>query len=168
MTAYTITDGTNTQQTLAVSLVTGNLLANYTIGDPVSGTAANILGGALATVTIAHSANNGSHANINTGLAGSLWEMNPADGGGQSNMYILDICNLNNAVAYVQIFFKYLGQAILGTTAPDIIIPLSANQARTINFSVPIGAQSIGLTAACTTTPTGSTGGLCVLSVGYG
>lgn len=75
---------------------------------------------------------------------------------------------LNNAAAitYIQVFYKLAADVTVGTTVPDVVIPLPVSGGATIHFggtgwrtkagSVS-GVASPGLTLASTTTRGGST-----------
>lgn len=66
---------------------------------------------------------------------------------------------LNNAAAisYVQVFYKLAADVTVGTTAPDVVIPLPTSGGATLNFEG-MGWRTRGaLTLAATTTRTGST-----------
>lgn len=71
---------------------------------------------------------------------------------------------LNNAAAisYLQVFFLRSTDVTVGTTTPNVVIPLPASGGATLNFE---GAgwrtRGAGLTLACTTTRTGSTTATC-------
>ena len=66
---------------------------------------------------------------------------------------------LNNAAAisYLQVFYKLAASVTVGTTVPDVVIPLPASGGATINFE---GSgwrtRGDGLTLACTTTRGGA------------
>ena len=65
---------------------------------------------------------------------------------------------LNNAAAitYVQVFYKLAAAVTVGTTVPDVVIPLPVSGGATINFSGSGWRTKGPLTLACTTTRTGN------------
>jgi hypothetical protein len=72
------------------------------------------------------------------------------------------ILNTTAAIAYVQVFYRLAADVTLGTTAPDVAIPLPASGGATLNFSgsgwrTRGRAGSNGLTIASTTSPTNAT-----------
>jgi len=65
---------------------------------------------------------------------------------------------LNNAAAitYVQVFYKLAADVTVGTTVPDVVIPLPVSGGATINFSGSGWRTRGALTLASTTTRGGN------------
>lgn len=69
----------------------------------------------------------------------------------------MTLLNTTGAIAYLQMFFKDSGVTV-GTTTPDMVIPLPANGG--VSITIPDGwwLGGTGLIVAGTTTRTGNTG----------
>jgi hypothetical protein len=63
----------------------------------------------------------------------------------------------SNVVTFVQIFYKPASEVVLGSTAPDFTVRLAASDSVALDFRRPIEVKG-GMSAAATTTETGSTG----------
>ena len=78
---------------------------------------------------------------------------------GQSRVYNIDIDNAAIAVSYVKVYYAAIGDVIVGTTAPDEIIPVPASTR--LNHAI-IQADdvkmNVGMVLAAVTTP--GTGGV--------
>jgi hypothetical protein len=165
MTATTLSvkDGNNNPQTLQSYTVSSNQLLTHTVGDPVTGTAANVLGTGLAVATVAQASGGNGSTYFNASLGATVQQIKSSAG----NLYQIETINLNAAVAYLQIFFLPSASVTIGSTAPNFVVCLSASQARGASFSVPIGASGTGLSIACTTGPANSSAGSAVVSAIY-
>jgi hypothetical protein len=86
--------------------------------------------------------------------------------GSAGQIYGWQILNTTSAIAYVQVFDKTSANVTVGTTAPDYVIPLPPSGGATIEISQGI-THANGITAACTTTRTGSTGAACDVLMFY-
>jgi hypothetical protein len=73
-----------------------------------------------------------------------------------TRLHLLKLRNTTGAAAYLQVFDKLAADVTVGTTVPDFVIPLAANEGTTVPFHMPI-ALKIGMVIAGTTTPGGST-----------
>ena len=80
--------------------------------------------------------------------------------GSAGQVYGWQILNTTSAIAYVQVFDKTSANVTVGTTAPDYVIPLPPNSGATLGIGQGV-AHANGITIACTTTRTGSTGAVC-------
>jgi hypothetical protein len=69
----------------------------------------------------------------------------------------LSCYNTNASASYVQLFAASTANVTLGTTAPNFVLSLPASQSVTFNMYPGIGFNG-ALSAAATTTATGSTG----------
>lgn len=67
------------------------------------------------------------------------------------------ILNTEAAPTYLQVFFALAANVTVGTTTPDMVIPLPASGGATMKFDNKGWGVKTGLTIASTTTPTGST-----------
>jgi hypothetical protein len=72
---------------------------------------------------------------------------------------VFGIVLLNNvaAIGYLQMFFKPAASVTVGTTTPDMVIPLPSSGGLTLSFPDGWLLGGSGLTLAGTTTRTGST-----------
>ena len=82
--------------------------------------------------------------------------------GTAGQLYWLHVMNLSSSVKYLQVFNATAASVTVGTTAPDLVFPLSSqgdtNGAGFV-LAVPNGiAFDTAITVAATTTPTGGTG----------
>lgn len=78
----------------------------------------------------------------------------------RGQVYGLKLINTTAAAAYLQVFFKPAAQVVLGTTVPDLVVPLAANESVVWPMDTPagLGGTGTGITIAGTTTPGGLTG----------
>lgn len=93
---------------------------------------------------------------------GTVADLGPATAtnGARLRIGALNLFNNNAAVAWLQIFLKPASGVTLGTTAPDLSIPLPASAALTWSFgSEGWNLGGTGLSIAATTTRNGLTGG---------
>jgi hypothetical protein len=72
------------------------------------------------------------------------------------NLYGWFIGNTNATVCYVQIFNVASGSVTLGTTAPNLTLPIPATSGANLSLVIPI-AFGTAISVASTTTATGAT-----------
>ena len=99
----------------------------------------------------------GAQPYFKSALAGVVQQVKASAG----LLYGIKAVNNNAAVAYLQIFFQPAAGVTLGTTPPDMVIPLAASENLTDNFVAEgVGkAAGTGISIACTTTSTGAVAG---------
>lgn len=78
-------------------------------------------------------------------------------GSGRQRLRSIHSQELDSAVGYIQLFDKAVGDVTVGTTTPDMVIPLGADGALNVVWGDDGPTFMTGLTYAVTTTPTGST-----------
>lgn len=77
---------------------------------------------------------------------------------GFAQIFMMKLVNTTAAAAYLQIFAKPAASVTLGTTVPDWVIRLGANETTNpSDMSPPAMFNGTGLSIAGTTTPTGNT-----------
>lgn len=78
----------------------------------------------------------------------------------RGQIYNLKVINTTAAAAYLQVFFKPAAAVVLGTTAPDMVVPLAASESTVVPMDIPagIGGAGTGISIAGTTTPGGAVG----------
>lgn len=76
---------------------------------------------------------------------------------GTRKIYGYLLHNPNGSESFMQVFYKPAIDVALGTTAPDLIVKISANGSVAWDFSDPRGKGATGMSVAATTTDTGST-----------
>lgn len=75
------------------------------------------------------------------------------------------LLNETAAVAYVQVFYKLAAAVTVGTTTPDVVIPLPASGGATMKFEGKGWRIPTALTLAATTTSGGATGAACFITL---
>lgn len=88
---------------------------------------------------------------------------------GRGFLHYLKLVNTTGTTAYLQIFKQPAAGVTLGTTTPDWVIRLAANESIERAFVMPtdLGPGATGISIAGTTTPTGSTGAAISVSALY-
>jgi hypothetical protein len=123
---------------------------------PVSGTVtANAGTGTLATKTVPQTS-----GGMPLPFSASVNATKQQVKGSAGQVYGYHILNNTAAIAYMQVFDKASASVTVGTTTPDYVIPLPASFGATLEISTGV-AHANGITVACTTTRTGSTGAIC-------
>lgn len=107
----------------------------------------------------------GAQPFFNDAVAGAVVQVKATAG----QIFNAHLLNTTAAAAFLQVFFKPAASVTLGTTAPDYVVHLGANESQTINFpSEGLGlAAGTGISIAGTTTATGSTGAAISTSLAY-
>ena len=72
------------------------------------------------------------------------------------------LVNETAALAYVQVFYRLASEVTVGTTTPDVVIPLPASGGATMQFTDKgWRTRGTGLTIASTTTSSGAVSAAC-------
>lgn len=113
---------------------------------------------AMLSAYPAHAANVAGNVYAAPGGTGNALLTNSAVqvvSGGVHNLANVIVYNPNGSVEYIQLFDALIAGVTLGTTVPKMVIPIPAST----TVSIPVSPVSFftGISAAATTTPTGST-----------
>lgn len=88
-------------------------------------------------------------------------------GAGHVKLCTLQALNTTGAVAYLQLFELPSGSVTVGTTAPTLSFGIPASGQLSVTFEHGLQLTGTGLTAAGTTTRTGSTGAAIDINLVY-
>ncbi len=88
---------------------------------------------------------------------------------GFADLFSVKLVNTTGVTAYLQVFAKPAASVTLGTTVPDFVFRLSANETTNpSDIGPPLQFRGTGLSIAGTTGPGNSTGAIISVSAVYG
>ena len=144
-----LAQGVNRICVQSVNSVTGaNNCVDVSPANPLPTTAGGGVGGGATSAAFCTGCANAALTNTVVGVSSAA----------AHSLYHLHGYNQNTTVCYLQLFDVVFGSVVLGTTAPKDPVPLLPTAGFDITFSADLGgAYSNQISAAVTTTPSGST-----------